>query len=119
MLVYENGLKTTFTVTAKYKKCKIKCKVHLVDWSKIDGVRSAKLSKKKITMKKGTYKVLKIKYYPKNCYTYGFSDGYMISQNDKVVEVDGNGVLHALKKGSSMIVANVAGKFMFCQVKVK
>ncbi len=119
MLAYENGLKATATITAKYKKCKIKCKVHIVPWEKLDSVHYATLSKKKITMKKGTYKVLKINYYPKNSYTYGFMDSFMISQNEKVVEVDSNGVLHALKKGKSMIVVNASGKYMFCQVTVK
>ncbi len=119
VLTYENGLRDTVTITAKYKKCKIKCKVHIVDWAKLSGVQNAKLSKKKITMKKGSYKVLKIKYYPKNHFTYGYEDAYMISQKPNVVDVDSNGVLHALKKGKSMIVANAAGKFMFCEVKVK
>ncbi len=119
MLTYENGLNATTTITAKYKKCKIKCKVHIVPWSKLDSIQYATLQKKKITMKKGTYKVLNINYYPKNNYTYGFLDCYFISQNEKVVEIDKNGVIHALKKGKSMIVVNTAGKYLFCQVTVK
>ena len=119
MLTYENGLKATTTITAKYKKNKIKCKVHLVGWENIKSVASAKLSKKKITMKKGTYKVLKVKYSPKNCYSYGFSDSFFVSQNPKVVDVDEMGVLHSLKKGRSIVLVNVAGKFLFCEVTVK
>lgn len=119
VLTYENGLKKTFTVTAKYKKCKIKCKVHLVDWAKLEGIRSAKLSKKKITMKKGTYKVLRLIYTPKMNYNYGIMDGTFYTQNEKIVDVDNNGVLHAVKNGKCIIAVNVVGKMLFCTVTVK
>ena len=73
------------------------------------------LSKKQLTLKKG--KTTKLKYtIPKKTYT---TVTYK-SSNSKVVKVDKNGVVKAVKKGKAVITVTTAnGKKATCKVTVK
>ncbi len=114
------GYRGVVTVTAKYKKTTIKCKIYITKWENLKMLRTLSFSKKNITMTKGTYKVLKVAPSPKEVNAFAYQNGFnFCSQNEKVVHVGPDGVLHALKKGKSVIAASIDGKMFFCTVTVK
>ena len=120
LLYVDVGFRGTVTVTAKYKKTKIKCKVHIREWYELMSMRTVAFKKKNITMTKGTYKVLKLVPSPANANSYGLLGAVTyFSQNEKVIDINQDGVIHALKKGKTVVVAMVEGQMIFCNVTVK
>ena len=114
------GKTGTVTITAKYKKTKISCKVTLTDWSKLENLHDVTLKKKSITIRKKSYKPLPLKIpSAKMSMAYIQDTLKYYSENEKVVEVDKNGVVHGLKKGNATIVLAYEGALSFCRVKVK
>ncbi|MEE3468479.1 MAG: CotH kinase family protein [Eubacterium sp.] len=120
LLFVDTGFLGTVKVTAKYKKTKISCRVHICDWTDLVGVRTLAFKKKNITMTKGSYQVLHLNPSPKKVNANGFIGGISYHvQKPNVIDVDGNGVVHALKKGKSVVVASFDGQMLFCNITVK
>ncbi len=107
------------TVTAKIKGLKaVKCKVHVVSWEEIVGLRDFKLSKTSMTLKKGKSEKLNVTLLPAKVYNPSIC---YESSDKKVAEIDAAGVVHAKKKGTAIIAVYIAQqeKVKFCKVKVK
>ncbi len=108
--------KATITATASDgSKKSASCKITVTNPVK---VKSIKLDKTKISIKKEKTYTIKVKFTPKNATNKGLSYS---SSNKKVASVDKNGKIKALKKGSAIITvtAKDGKKTAMCKVTVK
>ena len=115
------GKEGTVTVTAKYNKKKITCKVHLVEGEKLKYMTSFKLVKTKLKIKKKSYGIVRVTPTPKKC-AYEDLQGlvHFYSMNNKIATVDPEtGVVKAKKKGKVTIVAIYGNTLKKCKVTVK
>lgn len=89
--------KTVITITADKKTYKFR--VYVVG-----------LSKKKISMRTGSYKKIKVE---------GYSRGVTYkNKHSNIATVNRFGIIHAKKKGTAIIEVRVKGKVLKCKVKV-
>ncbi|MBR1874144.1 MAG: CotH kinase family protein [Eubacterium sp.] len=114
------GKKGVVKLTAKYKKNKVTLTIHVVDPAKLNYKVDFKLKKSKISIKKGQYKPLVLNTVPKwSDNSESDSNIRFLSTNEKVCEVDGHGVIHALKKGEATIIVQWYDSLQTCKVKVR
>ncbi|MCR4604972.1 MAG: CotH kinase family protein [Eubacterium sp.] len=117
---YNEGIKATVTITAKYNKKKVKVKVHIFDDGDIKYPKSIKLKKTKITVKKNTYKRINYTISPKKFIPEEvFYDMKFCSSKPSVVSVDEHGVLLGKKKGKATVAVVFKDMVKLCTVTVK
>lgn len=107
------------TVTAKVKGLKAaKCTIHVLSWDAFATIKDIALGKTKMTLKKGKSQKLNITTLPKKAYNVNIS---FASSNKKVAVIDDAGVVHAKKKGTTVIAAYCYQEniIKFCKVTVK
>jgi uncharacterized repeat protein (TIGR02543 family) len=108
------------TITATYKKTKIKCNVKFISTDKAVAPESFSAKKKKITMKKKTYKPIQVSFSPKNnIHSMSGNDLSYSSENPKIADVDSQGVIHAKKKGKTIIIVQYRDVARLVRVTVK
>ena len=115
-LVYDGTVK----VTASIGKLKATCTVHIGEYG--EDYNEFVLKKSKITITKGSYSQVRLKYAPTSIWE--LESCTFTSADESIVEVDSNGFIYGKKAGTTVVALSKSytesgASLLFCKVTVK